>query len=276
MKSIKNKTFSQVLSEGLFDEPINKYHKTKAVGSTHLRTFLKSPAQFVDLWLHGYQKKSEAFTIGSALHGLVLEPDKFHDRFACAPEINRRTNAGKAEWQSFCEDNEGKEILSKDQISLSVKMSTSIHGNELASYLLRNTKREQSARVKLTNGLVAQCRPDALCLNKIIDVKTCSSLEKFKYEVKTYGYDIQAAFYYFILSRLFPEQYGSADFYFIVVDKTNINEVMVTGLDNETLKMILDEKVKPALAELGEFFGLVKDFSSYRPQQKETKWMNII
>ena len=50
-------------------------------------------------------EQTPAMAFGSACHKMILEPGDFSNEYAVAPEINRRTNAGKAEWEQFCADN---------------------------------------------------------------------------------------------------------------------------------------------------------------------------
>ena len=269
----ENNVFCQDTSSGLFSEPIEEYHNQRAIGSSLLRTFMKSKAQFWNLWLNGDSKKTDALRIGSALHCLVLEPEKFNDGFAVGPEgVNRRTKV----WAQFCEDNEDKETLTADQMVLVKGMANSIKASGLASGLLEGSHKEQSARVKLTNGMTIQCRPDAIKQNAVIDIKTCCSVNKFNYEVKSFGYHVQAAFYYFILRNIMPEEYENADFYFIAVDKTDVNEVLVTGIDNASLRLIVDDVIKPTLADIKRFFDEFRDINKQAIFQKEVNWLNVI
>ena len=49
---------------------------------------------------------SASMVLGTAVHSMLLEPDK--DSIAVAPAINRRTNAGKEKWEEFSIDAETK------------------------------------------------------------------------------------------------------------------------------------------------------------------------
>jgi len=275
-ENIKNKhTTSQDVKTGLFDEPIQLYHATRAVGSTHLRTFMRSRAAFAHMWTHPFDKKTEAMTVGSALHCMVLEPHKFKDDFVVAPEINRRTKAGKEEWEQFQAINAGKEVLKPEHMEQVRKMSDNIMRHNIAEELLKDAEVEKSARVSLSNGLITQCRPDAINNGKIIDVKTCQDVSKFHWDARSHKYNVQAAFYYFILSSLYPDRFEEADFYFIAVDKSEVCDVRVYGIDNATLQQTVSEEVKPTIRDLGYFLNDTEDLLNYVPNQEEIDWLNF-
>jgi len=272
----QNKIESQAINTGLFEEDINVYHSRNAIGSTHLRTFMNSKMMFANLFFNNFEVKTDALVVGSALHCYILEPKLFSNRFAVYPSnIDRRTKAGKEEWQNFNAENADKDLLSADQLLQVYKMAGNIKNHNLASQLLKEIEVEKSARVELSNGLLVQCRPDAIKDNCIIDIKTCQDINKFKWDIKSHRYDIQASFYYFILSSIYPERFKESDFYFIAVDKTQVNDVKVFGVDNVTLNNILEKEVKPAIKDLGNFLQSVEDLSKYKPFQEEIDWLNL-
>lgn len=261
---------------GLFEEDIKIYHATKAVSSSNLREFMRSPKKFMYNWESVSKEEREpndAFSIGSALHGIVLEPGKFNDEFVVAPEINKRTKSGREEWDAFKLQNIGKTLLTLEQLTIVKGMHESIQGDEMARELLKDTVPEMSARVMLSNDLLVQCRPDAMKAHHIIDVKTCNDVNKFQWEVKSYGYHLQAAFYHFILSSIMPKEYGESNFYFIVVEKSAPYEVRHFAIDNDTLSRITNEEIKPSLLKLKRYLDHGKDTDG--PLQ-EIQWLNIM
>ena len=269
---MENKDIFSQARTGLFEEDIEVYHGTKAISSTLLRLFMKSPKKFSHAW-EGKQERveTEAFRVGSALHCMVLEPKEYPKRFVVAPEINRRTKAGRDEWEMFLVNHEGKEVLKYEQYEQVLSMAEAISKDGLASGLLEDTKREMSARVTLTNGLVIQCRPDAMKAGHLLDVKTCVDVGKFKWEMKSYGYHLQAAFYYFLMSRLFPEDYGEANFYFLAVEKSSPWEVKVYGLGYDNLQMIVEQYIEPAFHNLKDYL-YERDIN----EAGEIEWLDIL
>lgn len=270
-----NKTEKEVSQGKFFNEPIDEYHRSGAFGSTHLRAFIESENKFLHLLKNPLSKNGDALDLGSALHCLVLENQYFKSRYAIGPEVDRRTKDGRDIWDKFCESNEQKMILKKDQYDMANDMHCNIMNHDLSVDLLKDCSMEQCCRVKLNNGLRIQCRPDAHKKNHIIDIKTCQDVKDFKWDIKKYGYDIQAAFYYFIMKSIDPENYENADFYFISVDKTEVKEVKVFGIDNDTLNDLVNRKIKLALVDLGIFMEEIGDINNYKYQQKEIEWLNI-
>ena len=258
-----------------FNEPIDEYHKSGALSSTHLRCFIESKNKFLNLLNNPLSKSGDALDLGSALHCMVLEFEEFNRRYAICPEVDRRTKEGKEIWENFSMNNDHKMLLKKEQYDTCKIMSANIYDSTIAKDLLKNSAKEECARVKLSNGLTIQCRPDAHKKNNIIDIKTCQDVKDFKWDIKKHGYDIQAAFYYFILNSLYPETYGQSNFYFIAVDKTAINEVKVFGIDNNTLNDLVERKLKPTLIEIGEFLKVIPDIKNYKYEQTEIEWINL-
>lgn len=274
MKTDIHKVIEGKAQIGLFDEDINTYHSTDAISSTNLREFINSPKKFEYNWLNGREKKDcEAFKIGSALHCKVLERHKFKDLYKISPDIDRRTKDGRETYARLMKENEENNVtmITEDQLSLVEGMALSIDHDPIALSLLQGTDRELSARVMLSNNLLIQCRPDAIKENHIIDIKTCTNISKFCYEIKAHGYHLQAAFYYFILSSLFPREYEESNFYFIAVEKTAPYEVKVFGIDNQTLRLIVSEQIKPALINLKNYLDGHIDSAS-----QIIEWINIL
>lgn len=257
---------------GLFEEPIETYHASGAIGSTALRLFMESPRKF-EHYLENGTNKSTAYDIGSALHCLVLEPDNFDDRFISEPPVNKRTKTGREELEAFKSKHEGKIFLSPDEITLVIAMAESIGTNYRCCDLLSETDRELSARVGLSNDLIVQCRPDAIKDRHIIDLKTCQSVNRFRYDISSHGYHLQAAFYYFILSSLYPERWGCSDFYFLAVEKSPPFDIGIFGLDNPVMVKLVEENIKPALYKLKNY--LDNESKDTRETLQEVEWLNI-
>lgn len=268
----ENETKGQIRI-GLFDQDIKEYHATNAISSTNLREFMNSKKKFMSR-MNGQmvREETDAFRIGSAVHCSILEPKKFTELFQVLPEINRRTKEGRLEYEqlNIGASANGVTLLTADQMELVKGICKSVDEDSISKDLLLNTQREMSARVKLSNDLLVQCRPDALKPGFLIDIKTCLNVSKFPYEMKSYGYHLQAAFYYFILSSIMPEEHADSSFYFIAVEKSVPYEVKTYGIDNMTLRFLVDEHIKPNLIKIKKFM----DDPSV--EENEIEWLNIL
>lgn len=74
------------------------YHGERtAVSSTQLKRMLISPAHFLSQ-LSDPEESTEAMQYGTVLHARLLEPDTFAGRFYGMPAVDKRTKAGKEEF----------------------------------------------------------------------------------------------------------------------------------------------------------------------------------
>jgi hypothetical protein len=100
------------------------YFAIKALSNSALTCLKQSPEVFRDRYILGKpQAESDAFRLGSAVHCLVLEPWKFSERYAMAPRVDRRTKRGKADWESFQETLQGRELLTDDENTLAISLA---------------------------------------------------------------------------------------------------------------------------------------------------------
>lgn len=68
-----------------------------------LTAFAISPRSFIAYKLRE-RKTTAAMQMGEAVHCLILEPDKFDQRYFIAPDVNGATKEGKAAWAKIYED----------------------------------------------------------------------------------------------------------------------------------------------------------------------------
>ncbi len=141
-----------------------------------------------------------AFFVGQVFHKLVLERFDFEDSYAVAPEVNRRTKAGKEKWAQFEEDNAGKIVVSQEDSAKCRAMAKAVQHNEVAKRLLLTGEPEICiVWDDLEVGVRCKARLDYLHREHhvIADVKSTvdASERAFARSVANYGYYRQAAFY---------------------------------------------------------------------------------
>ena len=146
-------------------------------------------------------EKSPAFLFGSACHKMVLEPETFDNEFVVAPEINRRTNAGKEEWVKFLEDNAGKTIISLDDFDTIMEMSRVVVRHPLAGKMISGQHEVPFFWKDPETGERCKCKADVVRQVDgkyvIVDYKTTTdaSTDGFNRHLFKYGYHVQAAMY---------------------------------------------------------------------------------
>jgi hypothetical protein len=104
---------AEVIEEGIYlDMPFNKYNDLAAIRSHDLTSFIKDPYT----WKYEEKPDSEAsfFVEGRLQHCLFLEPHVFHDEFVVAPQVDKRTKAGKEAYEDFMASVNGRSVVSQD------------------------------------------------------------------------------------------------------------------------------------------------------------------
>lgn len=207
----------------ILDMADREYHAITDRLSKHtLEEFAANPWKFFKLRANperAPETDTAVFALGRAVHAAVLTPDVFEQDFVAMPaEI--KSKRGKA-WEEFKAANEGKEILTADQMELSLLLAQTVAASSAQDFLSECPLREVTA---LWTGFMAtpmKSRFDALSTDctLIADLKTCQccNAEQFVKDADSYGYDIQAAIYIDALRSLGKDPQMFA---FLCVEKT--------------------------------------------------------
>ena len=205
-----------------FDLSAEEYHAHAAVGSTTLKTIhAKTPAH-ARAQLDGPKEPTPAMRFGTALHTVLLEPDSVGRRIAVLPEgIDRRTKAGKADWDAFHAENAERQVVTADDWAKLKAIQASVRGNPLALALLRHGYAEPSIFWDDGDtGTACKCRPDWLneAARVVVDLKSTQDAEPRAFERHAYalGYHLQAAYY---LDGVRELAFEPEAFVFVAVEK---------------------------------------------------------
>lgn len=182
------------------------YHaNTARIGKSGLDLIAKSPAHYWAKYLdpnREREKPTPALLFGTAVHSAILEPHDFSDRYQVFPDVNRRTNAGKAEYEALQEHAKQNNItyLSADDLAACLRIRDAVHKHPAARLLLQSGVAEDTLLWddQLT-GAQCKARPDFLSSNTgyIVDVKTTQDASPSGFSKSAYGYryHVQAAWY---------------------------------------------------------------------------------
>ena len=146
-------------------------------------------------------EKNPAFLFGSACHKMVLEPESFEDEYAVAPNVDRRTKAGKEEWMQFCDQNEGKIVLGADDFKTISEMSKAVTVHPLAGRMISGHHEVPFFWIDPDTGEKCKCKADVVKITDrkyvLVDYKTTTdaSTETFNKHILRFGYHVQAAMY---------------------------------------------------------------------------------
>lgn len=187
------------------------YHAdVKRIGKSGLDLIHQSPAHYWAKYLDPNRVRDEPtpeLLLGSLVHTAVLEPHMMAEEYAVAPKVDRRTKLGKDEWDTFCQMNQGKAVITQDQWDIAQRVRDAVYKHPAAKELLEMPGVVElpllwSMPVTLSTGdtTMVQCKakPDKrLHQNIILDLKTTKDAKpsNFGRSVVNYRYDVQSAWY---------------------------------------------------------------------------------
>jgi len=183
----------------------NDYHSgTARLTSSGAKELLRSPAHYMLKFGPRAKRKkpTSAMAFGTALHLLVLEGEAvFKNSIAVDPGINRRTKAGKQEWEEFIMRHEHVRdgmFFKLSDIDQLYFLRDAVFKHETAGHLLSEGKPE--VYMEWDDGETgAPCKmlADWVCGDMIVDLKSCvdASPPGFGRATYTFKYHLSAEFY---------------------------------------------------------------------------------
>lgn len=217
------------------------YHADRThLSSSGLKMLLQDPAQFYKEYVLGerVQKETAAFTEGTLVHMLILEPHLVSETYAVYPGYRR---SGK-EYENWVEENaQGKIVVTKAQMDRAKELAAACLANPDALCLLEAGQPELSLVGNYKNVPV-KCRADYISVSRkyIVDVKTSSKPtgpELFAETIAQFCYDLSAVLYCEIASENFHVLF---DFYWIVISKAD-KGVSVVKATSEDIRLGLSK-----------------------------------
>lgn len=215
-----------------------EYHANRThLSSSQLKLLLKDPKEFHRLYILGepeVREEKAAFTEGSFVHTLILEPHKVTTDYAVFPGLRR---AGAA-YEEFKKEAGSKTIITVPQVARCERLFQAFQKHPMAVELISRGNAEESYVAEI-QGVACKARMDYIVPNSyIVDVKTTSmpsDKDLFSNTVREYGYDLSAALYKAIADKSlsnFGVEYGHMsatalitlaqhDFYWLVLSKTD-------------------------------------------------------
>lgn len=201
---------------------MKQYDQIPAVRRSELWLLRKSPAHYLYAVTHP-SESTPAMEFGTAAHKFILEQESFFDDYVIAPEVDRRTKAGKAAWAEFMEPLGDRSVIKPADLEVIRAMDEAVKAHPTAAALLKTGTHEVPIEwTDLETGEPCKCRPD--CLTEyggekyIVDYKTTNSCEDGHFEraCRSYGYKLQAAMY---SEGVFAETLESYKFAFVAQEK---------------------------------------------------------
>ena len=195
---------AEVLDRLKNDEDYYGKFGKKYLSNSDIKTLLTEPENFGKP-----VAKTPAMLVGGYLHTCILEPDKLH-RFKIVETTSRNTNKYK-------EITGGEMQLLRSEVDMAERLRDKLFENELCRDLILGSHKDSNIEyevpsVKEIMGNMWKGKADVLNHDErlIIDIKTTSNIDRFRFSTDTYNYDSQAYIY---------SSYFKKDMIFIAVDK---------------------------------------------------------
>jgi exodeoxyribonuclease VIII len=174
-----------------------------------------------------------AMEFGKAFHMALLQPKLFSDTYIIAPDVNRRTKAGKDMWEEFIANlKDDAKTVTIEEYNRIQMMIESVMNNSSAADLIANLV-ESEKMIEWTDeetNVPMRGILDGIGRDYIIDIKTCHDAEptKFQRDAINMAYHRQAAIY--VDSQPRPMSY-----YLIAIEKDEPFGVSVHEMTAELL-----------------------------------------
>jgi hypothetical protein len=215
------------------------YRRSGCIGSTMLKDYLQSAEGFYGRYVAKRPeflfKGNKGADTGTALHSLCQGEDAYRVRYMTAPaehctKTGLSTSKATTEWAAA----QLREILTPKEEAEVQFLHERIMRNPVAARLMEGTGREVTGRViDPYTGLPVQVRWDVLGSDWIADVKsTGGPISKFKWSVREFRYDVQAALYGSVHTALTGK---AVPFYWIVVSTVYPFECRVIEAPSELM-----------------------------------------
>ena len=197
-------TVTMKQGEYLLDE--TSYHALGLPYASSHRLKTMANAGIEQVWhdIENPPSPSPAMALGSALHCLVLDQQSFNRDYIVAPKVDRRTKAGKQEWEDFQVVAGKRTVLTEDQHATAKWMAGSIINHhwweDTIPSQIETNPRNMTERSFIFKHREIPCkaRIDYLHDGLLLDIKTTSgdlSINSLTRTMANYGYAEQLAFY---------------------------------------------------------------------------------
>jgi len=196
------------------------------LSNSDIGTLLSNPKNFGKP-----REDNKAFMDGRYFHQLILEPEKA--KLTKFVDVSTRTTK---EYKNFCEDNNLPFCMLKKEMVEIEKLVSIINSNiSFFEEIYKDGNQFEVPAVGEIQGMIWKGKADIVTNDVVIDLKTTSDINKFKWSAKAYNYDSQC----YIYQQLFGKP-----LVFYVIDKVT----GVLGIFKPTEDFIKGGEVKVARA----------------------------
>lgn len=176
------------------DLPEGSYHAIEAFSASGAKQLLRSAAHYVASRAEP-REPTPNMLLGTAVHRLVLEPERAGEIVA-APDVDRRTKAGKEAYEAFVQSSAGKLVLPAADYERAQRCAGAVREHPIAWQLFTDAQTEITS-LWHRDGVRCKARIDAVSGSTIVDLKTTidASPEGVAKAIASFGYHVQEAHY---------------------------------------------------------------------------------
>lgn len=237
-----------ILEEQAIDDDFYYGYLGKAaLSSSSIKQLLSSPKTYHYVQKYGQDNDSKALLIGKLFHWAILEPHKM-DEVEVIDVQSRNAKAFKE-----AKERHIQVITKKEEEEIRRLQDAMLRNEKVLSYL--NKAQFEVPCVDMLGGYPFRAKADIIQDGHIIDLKSTTDLNAFRYSARKYGYDVQAYLY----CNLFDIPYEN--FHFVAIDKGSL-DIGVYHVSEE-FYLAGREKVQQALERYKTFFVDKMDIDSY-------------
>lgn len=209
----------------------NNYHSIKALSNSSLSVLKRSPAEFYARFVADpptmQSEETDAMRLGSAVHMLALEPERFDEQYWISTgPINATTGRpyGRetkkfADWLAEVEANDKRKLILQDEFASSIEIAKAFQSHEtiraiMASRAEKFFEFEHVDDFKwegLDEWVRIKCKLDFVIPSEgiIVDLKTTDNPSEYdwSWSAGSYGYHRQAAIYMDIMEAKYKRPF---------------------------------------------------------------------
>ena len=239
---------------------MSDYHSIKALSNSSLSVLKRSPTEFYKRFVTGEMKgqESEAMFLGSAVHMLALEPERFDAEYVVLdgpinPTTKKPYGRDTKAFEKWMLDQLGasnangirnRKILIREEFSESLAIAKAFQAHpEIAAIMASRAEKLFESEYAMLwieddgSELDLKCKIDFVCpeARLIIDLKTTSDPSPYAWgwSAEDFGYHRQAAIYSDAMEAKYGEPFR---FLFGVVRSKEPYEAAVYELDAESIQ----------------------------------------
>jgi len=238
IKTFDNKIWDkQELIDNMYnDDFYYGYLGKQALSSSSLKMVLSSPKTYKYVTKYG-QSETQPLRDGKLFHTMILEPHKIDELTI----VDVATKAGKAYKEA---KEQGLEVYTTKEIKDAERLADAILKNDEAVHYMSKAQFE-IPEIAMIDGIPFRAKADILKDNMVVDFKTTSGLNEFRYSADPYSYDLQA--------YLYREMFNVDEFVFVCIDKGSLDIGIFECSDEFYEKG--KRKLEQGIANYKYFFG---------------------